>query len=349
MYVDTFLPPMRRTLVRQTANSPLDEGLEDVMQRHKCLPRFSRTHEAMVYGLTLNMSKSDRLIQPGQEGSNIVFRSGDPVPTATCSKYLGSQIKSQKPTDTALTPRFGLASAAYKSLRTTWNSRLPIHVKLRIFQSVVVSTLIYSLDSLTMLPKHFRRLNSIYFRLLRRVVGVKAAYISRVSNITVWELAACPTTPAQLILQQQIKLLLTCLATPPDDPFHHIVFCSALRDRIECNKKSSRGRPPPHWLSLMLDYLQLPINHFFPHHPQITNPMTLQQLINITPRLTGFLVAAPTCASLFPFLQLARPEQQRAGQGKKKMLKTRWWFQFFSCSLLFGELIHFDLRIFCEG
>ena len=152
----------------------------------------------------------------------------------------------------------------------------------------------YIYDSLTMLPKHFRRLNSIYFRLLRRVVGVKAAHISRVSNITVWELAGRPTTPAQLILQQQIKLLLTCLATPPNDPFHHIVFCSALRDRIECNKKSSRGRPPPHW------------------------PMTLQQLINKTPRLTGFLVAAPTCASLFPFLQLARPEQQRAGQGKKK-------------------------------
>ena len=254
-------------------------------------------HEAMVYGLTLNMSKSERLIQPGQEGNNIVFRSADPVPTATCSAL------------------FGLASAAYKSLRTLWNSRLPIRVKLRIFQSVVVSALIYSLDSLTMLPNHFRRLNSIYFRLLRRVVGVKAAYISRVSNITVWGLAGRPTTPAQLILQQQIKLLLTCLATPPNDPFHHIVFCSALRDRTECNKKSSRGRPPPHWLSLMLDYLQLPINHFFPHHPQITNPMTLQQLINKTPRLTGFLVAAPTCASLFPFLQLARPEQQRAGQG----------------------------------
>ena len=116
---------------------------------------------------------------------------------------------------------------------------------------------------------------------------MKAAYISRVSNSTVWELAGRPTTPAQLILQQQIKLLLTCLATPPNDPFHHIVFCSALRDPIECNKKSSRGRPPPHWLSLMLDYLQLPINHFFPHHPQITNPMTLQQLINKNTSVNG--------------------------------------------------------------
>jgi len=37
----------------------------------------------------------------------------------------------------------------------------------------------------------------------------------------------------------------------------------------------------------MLDYLQLPINHFFPHHPQITNPMTLQQLINKNTSVNG--------------------------------------------------------------
>ncbi len=176
-------------------------------------------HEAMVYGLTLNISKSEHLIQPGQEGNNLTFSSGDPVPTTTCSKYLGSQITWQKPTDTALTARFGLASAAYKSLRTIWNSRLTIRVKLRIFQSVIVSTLIFSLDSLTMLPKHFRRLNSFFFRLLRRVVGVKAAYISRVSNITVWELAGHPTTPAQIILQQQTKLAIKMPGYSAERPF----------------------------------------------------------------------------------------------------------------------------------
>ena len=58
----------------------------------------------MVYGLTLNMSKRERLIQPGQEGNNIVFRSGDPVPTTTCSKYLDKlqqRIKASVPFGTA--------------------------------------------------------------------------------------------------------------------------------------------------------------------------------------------------------------------------------------------------------
>ena len=134
-----------------------------------------------------------------------------------------------------------------------WNSGLPIRVKLRIFQSVIVSTLIYSLDLLTMLPKHLRRLNGFYFRLLRRVVGVKAAF-SRVANFTVWEPAGRPTTPAQIILQQQAKLLLECLATPPNDPFHHVVFSSALRGRTEYNKIIIPGKTTT---SLVITHVRL--------------------------------------------------------------------------------------------
>ena len=72
-------------------------------------------------------------------------------------------------------------------------------------------------------------------------------------------------------------------------PSHCVLFSLERPNRMQ--QKINPGKTPPHWLSLMLDYLQLPINHFFPHHPQITNPMALQQLINKTPRLTGFLVA----------------------------------------------------------
>ncbi len=165
---------------------------------------------------------------------------------------MGSQVSWHKPTYTALTARFGQASAACKSSRNMWNSRLPIRVKLRIFQSVIVSTFINSLDLLTMLPKRLRRLNSFYFRLLRRVVGVKAAF-SRVAKIRVWEQAGRPTTPAQIILQQQTKLLSECLATPPNDPFHHVVFISALGDRIECNKIIIPGKAT----SLIITHVRL--------------------------------------------------------------------------------------------
>ena len=86
-----------------------------------------------------------------------------------------------------------------------------------------------------MLPKHFRRLNSIYFRLLRRVVGVKAAYISRVSNITVWELAGRPTTPAQLILPTANQTFIDMLGYSAERPFpsHCVLFSLERPNRMQ--------------------------------------------------------------------------------------------------------------------
>ena len=211
---------------------------------------------------------------------------------------------------------FQTLSCLVVSRENRYCTRLPIRVKLRIFQSVVVSTLIYSLDSLTMLPKHFTSLNSIYFRLLRRVVwGESSIYFACLKYYSLGtSRAPHNTSPTNSPTANQIFIDMLGYCAERPFPSHCVLF-QPWETESNATKKSSRGRPPPHWLSLMLDYLQLPINHFFPHHPQITNPMTLQQLINKTPRLTGFLVAAPTCASLFPFLQLARPEQQRAGHG----------------------------------
>ena len=131
--------------------------------------------------------------------------------------------------------------------------------------------------------------------------------------------AGYPPTASQLILTEQIKWLLRCLATPLDDPIHHVVFSPALRDRIDANAKTHRGRPPPHWLQLMLHYLQPPINHVFPEQPSSQNPMHLNKLLQQNTALREFLVAAPTRArGLFPFLWLP---SERAGRGLKKGTK----------------------------
>ena len=105
----------------------------------------------------------------------------------------------------------------------------------------MVSTLIYGLSCLTFSTKLYQTLDSFYFRLLRSVLGIKAAYISRISNYTVWDTAGKPMTALQLVLQQQIQILIEVLATPPEDPYHHIVFCSAFRDRICYYPKNYAG------------------------------------------------------------------------------------------------------------
>ena len=268
--------------------------------------------EAQNFGLALNLAKSEILVYPSQDAPRLHFLNGDPVPTATNVRYLGSLVTWDAPASSAITVRFHLAKAALQSLRLVWNSRLQPQQKLRIFNSVVVSTLIYGLSCLTFSTKLYQTLDSFYFRLLRSVLGIKAAYISRISNYTVWDTAGKPMTASQLVLQQQIQILIEVLATPPEDPYHHIVFCSAFRDRIAITQKTTRGRPTEHWLGNMLQCLQEPTNFYFSHRPSIHNPMTLNRLLNTDGKFKDFLVTAPTRAQNFK-LALSHLSQ-RAGQ-----------------------------------
>ena len=214
--------------------------------------------------LALNLAKSEILVYPSQDAPRLHFLNGDPVPTATNVRYLGSLVTWDAPASSAITARFHLAKAALQSLRLVWNSCLQPQQKLRIFNSVVVSTLIYGLSCLTFSTKLYQTLDSFYFRLLRSVLGIKAAYISRISNYTVWDTAGKPMTASQLVLQQQIQILIEVLATPPEDPYHHIVFCSAFRDRIAITQKKLRGGDLPNtgWATCYNAYKNPPIFTF---------------------------------------------------------------------------------------
>jgi hypothetical protein len=256
--------------------------------------------EASKYGMSLNFAKSELLVSDPQSDAAMNFANGQPVPITTSVKYLGSVVTWDHPTETAIAARFSIARTALQSIRLVWNSRLPQTTKLYIFHSVVVSSLTYGLNCLTLAHKHFKLIDGYYFRLLRRVLGIPASYISRVSNFTVWQRAGKPTTASQIVLKQQTEILLEVLATPPDDPYHHVIFSSAYRDRIAATQKTTRGRPSQHWLHNMLSFLQEPTNLYFSHHPSIQNPMRLKQLLQNTPNFKGFLVMAPTRASICP-------------------------------------------------
>ena len=80
-------------------------------------------------------------------------------------------------------------------------------------------------------PKHFATIDSWYFALLRRVLGIKASYYSRISNKEVWVQAEKPVLPSQLVLSQQFRLLLQAIKADSMEPQHHVV--SPLLTKIE--------------------------------------------------------------------------------------------------------------------
>ena len=145
--------------------------------------------EADLYGMKLNRSKTELLTDARYTTPKLYSINGQEAPTTTQVKYLGSHISWKDPFSVALKHRAALAEAAYKKLRLVWNSQLTRRTKFRIFQATFVPVLTYGLDALTLTDKNLDRINAFFLRFLRRIVGIKASYYSRVSNHVVWRTA----------------------------------------------------------------------------------------------------------------------------------------------------------------
>ena len=156
--------------------------------------------------------------------------------------------------------------------------------------------------------KHFKKLDSWYFSYLRRVIGVKASYYSRICNTTVWKSANHPTLLSQLVLSQQFQLLVGSVRAPSSSPLHHVIFSRGYRDRSQMQKKKQRGKPPRQWLGLTTKRALESLSQEVTSHTgysSTNNPnlLTLTQFINKIPDYPPRLVAAPTrnfsCFSLY--------------------------------------------------
>ena len=265
--------------------------------------------EAAHYGLALNQTKTCLLRHPNMTGQGVKFLDGAVVPLVSSVKYLGTQISWEHTETTAIGARLIVAEQAYQQLRLIWNSPLSTHTKQRLFSSIFVPILLYGLEHLNLTHKHLQRIDSIYFRFLRRVMRIKHSYYSRISNFEVWVRAGRPMQPSFILQHRQYKQLLTLLHSTPDDPLHNIVFCSAFRDRLQYNPKA-RGRPKPYWLQIVgeqaVNILQL--YHKYDAWEYSLDIKGIKRIIDRHPDFQHHLLAAPTRAW----------QQLRAGRGLKK-------------------------------
>ena len=200
-----------------------------------------------MYGMRLNYSKTEILHDARRAAPKLTFLDGSPVPTTTQAKYLGSLISWHKPFEAAFMHRAGIAETSYTKLRLVWNSNLPYREKLKIFQSVFISTLIYGLDALTLQDKHLKRVDAFCYRFLRRIVGIKASFYSRISNAEVYRTAGNPRKPSDTLNKTQLKMVKQVFTASTLDPLHHVVFSPALKDRIQATGRR-RGGKIPYWV-----------------------------------------------------------------------------------------------------
>ena len=145
----------------------------------------AKQREGALYGLFLNISKTF-LIRAGQ-ARQVVPKLLDyfkkiPIPQVDFERTLGFNIGPLvMPRDT-VRKRGNAMLGAMEQYTIVWQSDLPQKTKLERYESLVVSKGIWGLHVLSALPTDFGYLEYIHVRCLRRILGIPAPYISRVSN-----------------------------------------------------------------------------------------------------------------------------------------------------------------------
>ena len=146
-------------------------------------------------GLAISVSKTTTLGFGGTEP--VINLDGEIVEAVNHFRYLGSEVMSSGRLDEELRTRIGRVSATFGQLFKIWRSKISLKTKLRIYNAVVISILLYGSETCATTISEEKRLDVFDNRCLRRILGIK--WFHRVRNTTVRERTG--QIPASLLLK----------------------------------------------------------------------------------------------------------------------------------------------------
>ena len=194
-----------RTKVRQVCVRELlyadDAALtaNSLVELQIMLNRF--TSAASQFGLIVNTDKTEVLYQPPPTTpyvAPIVTVNDVQLKAVQNFVYLGSAVTGNNSSDAEITRRIQAASVAYGRLKSrVWNNNsLRTSTKMAVYRAVVITVLIYSLETCALYRKQLRKLTSVQLWHLRQVLGV--AWQDYVPNVEVLKMADMPSVEALL-------------------------------------------------------------------------------------------------------------------------------------------------------
>ena len=181
----------------------------------------------------LSVSSPDQLRKP--DGSYLEDRDS--------LVYLGGLLSRDGRAESEVSRRLGMAAGEFRKIKQVWShAGLTKPDKLKYFQAFVLSKLRYGLGTCWLVKSQQRRLDGFHARCLRRIAGIQAAFISRVSNAKVFEAAG--TTPfSEQLRAQQLLLLGRVGRSPEGGPLRRDTFWKGTARPMVGHYVRRVGRP----------------------------------------------------------------------------------------------------------
>jgi len=129
-----------------------------------------------VFGLHTSWPKTKLQSVGSDSGPDLlnVVVDGNPVDLVESFTYHGSIQTSDRYCRSDITRRIGLASSAMSSLSNIWNTKhLSIHTKVCVYQTLVLSILLYASETWTSLASDMTAIEFFHMKCQRRILGIR--------------------------------------------------------------------------------------------------------------------------------------------------------------------------------
>ena len=190
----------------------------------------------------INVSCVDTVIKPN----------GDVLQPTPEMQYLGTVLTEDGQVSSELSRRIGQARGEYTSLCKVWkHSLLPVKRKLYIFQSLVLSKLLYGIAACCFTAAQLRRVNGFQAKCLRQILGISHSYYSRVSNAEVLRRSGAKLA-TDLLVEQQLTQLGKILRAPQTSALHSTTLTAGTLQPATSHYIRRRGRPRKEWAPTVL-------------------------------------------------------------------------------------------------
>ena len=152
----------------------LNASSEEAMQRS--MDKLSSACDA--FGLTISVKKTEVLHQPAPNNTQpekpAIKVNGQCLQTVNHFTYLGSTLSSNVVIDKEIETRLAKASVAFGRLRkSVWDRKgLTIQTKLKVYQAMVLTALLYASETWTVYARHEKVLNRFHINCLRKLLHI---------------------------------------------------------------------------------------------------------------------------------------------------------------------------------
>ena len=156
------------------------------------------SHACKEFGLTTSLKKTNILAQDAQTPPVITIDNTE-LEVVDSFSYLGFTVSSKASLDVEISSRIAKAAGVMAKLnKRVWNKDLlSERTKLQVYQSCVLSTLLYGSESWPTYARQEKRLNGFHLRCLRRLLQIK--WQDKVPNTEVLGRADMPSISTLLI------------------------------------------------------------------------------------------------------------------------------------------------------